>query len=406
MQKLKAFAALLLLSAILPGCWNRVELNELSITSATAFDLDGDDWLISYQVVTPSAISTGMGISGGGLSQSPVIVFSTRGRTIREAVNQSTLEHPRRLFFSHTNVLVISEKVARRGLNQILDLYYRNPDARETVNVLITTGNARSILQQLMHTEKIPGIGIRQIILNESRNSSMLPSVMMYELAMGLTSGAKSAVIPEIVLSGEPAEASLNALKKSFNASKLKMGKLAVIHEDKLAGWLTKEEGFGVSFITNKVNSSTMPFSCKQPDGKTYNSSFRMETSSTKLTPRKENGHFIMNVNIKGSGVLVESNCALDLTKPEVIKQLEQQLQEEITRIVKKSWQATKRLHVDVLGFADVIHRKYPKEWKKVKNDWASEFVKMKIEPHVTISMDRIGLNSKTFQSPEKGDEG
>lgn len=394
--------AVILLCIILPGCWNRIELNELSITSATAFDMEGDDWVITYQVVTPSAISTGMGVAGGGVPQSPVSTFSTRGRTVREAVNQATLETPRWLFFSHTNILVVSEKVARKGLSQILDLYFRNPESRETVNVLISAGNPGTILEQLMHAEKIPGLGIRDIIVNESRFASRVPSVMMYELAMALTGDAKSAVIPEILISGEQAETSLDALKKTSFDSKVRIGRLAVLQEDKFKGWLTKEESFGVNFIANKVQSSTLAFSCKQPDGNEYNASFRLETSSTKLKPSYIDGRFKMGVDIKGTGYLVETDCALDLSDPEVVKRMEKALEQEIKRIVQKSWLAVKRLNVDVLGFADAVHRKYPKVWKDVKNDWKTTFATIEIKPHVSISMYRIGLSNKSFKVPEK----
>ncbi|TMV51601.1 Ger(x)C family spore germination protein [Paenibacillus mesophilus] len=406
MRNIAACVAAILICGMLSGCWNRIELNELSITSATAFDVEGDEWVVTYQIVTPSAIASGMGITGGGTSQSPVSVFSTRGRTIREAVNQGALENPRWLFFSHTNILVVSEKVARKGLGQILDLFYRNPDNRETVNVLITAGNPRTILEQLMHTEKIPGLGIRNVIFNESRNASMLPSVMMYELAMALTGDARSAVIPEIVVAGGKPESSLDELKKTYHSSKVRIGRLAVLHDEKFVGWLTKEESLGVSFIANKVNATAIAFSCKHPDGNVYNSTFRLESSSTKLKPSYSNGRFAMSVEIKGSGNLVETGCAMDLSDPKVVKGLEKQLEAEVTQTVEKSWQAVKRLKTDVVGFADAVHRKYPKAWKQVKPDWESSFVDIQIEPHVTISMNRIGLSNKSFKTPEKEEGG
>ncbi|CAG7635221.1 Ger(x)C family spore germination protein [Paenibacillus allorhizosphaerae] len=406
MRKTAAFVWLLLTCAVMSGCWNRIELNEISIVAATAFDLEGDDWVISYQTIIPSTISSGMGMTGGGSNQSPVTVFTTRGRTIREAVNKSSSESPRWLFFAHTNILIVSDRVARGGMSQILDLYFRNPDARETVNVLITKGSARAILEQLMSIEKIPGQGIREIIYNESRNSSRLPSVMMYELAMAMTGDARSAMIPEILISGEPEGASLDALKKTSQTSKLRLGKLAVLRGDRLAGWLTKEEGLGVSFITDKVKSSILPFSCNSSDGKTYNSSFRLLTSSTKLSPVKEREHFVMNVDIKAGGYLLESDCVLDLSEPETIDRLERQLQGEIAQILEKSWRAARRLNVDVFGFADAVHRKYPKEWKKIKDDWEAVFPHIEMKPRVTVSMDRVGLSNKSFKTLKKDDGG
>ncbi|GAA4838046.1 spore germination protein GerKC [Paenibacillus vulneris] len=396
---------LALLCIPLTGCWNRTELNELSITSATSMDKEGEDWIISYQVVIPSAISSASGITGGGSSQSPVSVFSTRGRTIREAVSQSTTETPRQIFFAHNNILILSEEVARHGISEILDLHYRNPDARETVSMLIARGKARTILEQLSHLEKIPGQSIRQTMLNESRNGSMLPGVMMYELAMSMTSDAKSGIIPEILLSGGKGETSMDSLKKSTYLSKVRLGDLAVMKGDKLTGWIPQGQGLGVSFIINKVKSTTLSFSCMPSGQKKYNSSFRLLSSKTKLRPRMANGHYIMEVDIKSKGHLLETECNLDLSDPKVVKELEKQLQKEVTQLVNASWQTVRKLRVDILGFADIIHRTYPKEWKRMKDDWESEFVQIELKPSVHISMDRVGLSNKSFKNLNKDKE-
>ncbi|WP_314587623.1 Ger(x)C family spore germination protein [Paenibacillus terrigena] len=405
MKKITGIIVLLLACSLISGCWNRIELNELSIVSASSFDFNGNKWVNSYQVIIPSAISSGTGLAGGGGSQSPVTVFSSEGRTIREAVGKSSMESPRQMFFAHNSALIISEEVARHGINEILDLHYRNTDARETVNVLITQGNARSILERLIHTEKIPGQGIRGILSNESRNTSIVPSVMLYELAMAITSDGKGAVIPEIVFAGNGEDGrSLDVLKKTYEQAKLRIGRLAVLRGDKFAGWLTREEGLGVSFIANKVRSTNLAFRCK-PGDKNYNMTFRLQTSATKLKPTLQNGKMNMGIDIKGAGYLLESNCVTDLTQPAAVKQLEQQLQEEVKQMVIRSWGAAKRLKVDVFGFADAVHRKYPREWRRVKNNWDETFSKIQIEPHIKISMDRVGLTSKTFKSTNSNEK-
>jgi len=405
MKNITGIVTLLLGCCLLSGCWNRIELNELSIVSATSFDFNGDKWVNSFQVIIPSAISSGTGLAGGGGSQSPVTVFSSEGNTIREAVSKSSMETPRQLFFAHNNALIISDEVARQGINQILDLHYRNTDARETVHVLITQGNARAILERLVHTEKIPGQGIREILSNESRNASFIPSVMMYELAMAITSEGKGAVIPEIIFAGDEQDGkSLDVLKETYEKGKLRLGRLAVMRGDKFAGWLSREEALGVSFIANKVRSSNLAFKCKPSDTK-YNSSFRLQNSETKLKPVMRDGKITMRLDIKGGGYLLESNCVMDLSQPATVKRLEQQLQDEVKKMITQSWEATKRMKVDIYGFADAIHRKYPKQWKRVKNNWEETFSHIQIEPHIKISMNRVGLTSKTFKSTNKDDE-
>ncbi|WP_167747124.1 Ger(x)C family spore germination protein [Cohnella luojiensis] len=380
------------------GCWDRTELNELAITSATAIDWEDGQWVVSYQVVIPSAISAAMSAVGEGASKLPVIVYSTKGKTIRDAVWHSSLESPRKLFFSHTRVIVVSNIAAKQGLGPLMDVYFRNPDSRETVSVLIAEGNARKILEQLMQIQIIPGDGIEEMMRREAADFSALPNVRIYDLAMGIVSPAHSAVLPEILVSGSPGVTSVDAMNRTSLTSKLRLGRLAVIRGDKMIGWLTRNEAMGVAFMRDEINATTFSFPCHSQDRK-ESSAFRLNHSSTKVTPRKSGDHYAMEIAVKGEGMLLETNCDLDLNKPEVIKEMEKQLEIKVKDMIKTSWNATKNLQTDILGFADVIHRKYPKQWKQLKKDWPASFVQVKIDPHVKITIKRMGLSKKSFKS-------
>lgn len=400
--RLRPFAFILALAAccLVTGCWNRVELNELAITSATSFDkIDDKTWEISYQVVIPSAISAGTGTSGGGGGPSlPVIVYSTNGPTIREAISNSYRESSRKLFFAHNRVFIISEKVAREGLDQIIDLYLRNPDARETVNILVTSGKAKHILEQLTHIEKIPGEAIQKVISIESRNASILPNIMVYELAQATLGESKSAVIPEIYLSGGVRADNMDELKRTHLGSAMKLGRLAVLKEGKMVGWLSKEEALGVSFMSGKFKSGNITFACSPESDGSEKTNVRLLTSTTKLTPKLENGKLTMGINIKGTGILQETNCSLDLNKPANIAQLENGLRQELQKIIEASWKKTKDMKVDVMGFGEAVHHKYPKEWKKMKKDWSSVLASATIELHIKSSIVHVGLSNKSFK--------
>ncbi|WP_336776420.1 GerAB/ArcD/ProY family transporter [Paenibacillus sp. MMO-58] len=66
---------------------------------------------------------------------------------------KSYSESPRKLFFAHNRVVVIGEKALQRGVNELIDAYFRNSSSRETVSVLATPGTARRILEQFMQLQ-------------------------------------------------------------------------------------------------------------------------------------------------------------------------------------------------------------------------------------------------------------
>ncbi|OXS56567.1 hypothetical protein B1A99_19765 [Cohnella sp. CIP 111063] len=394
------FASLLLLMACFgaTGCWDRTELNELAITSATAIDWEDGKWSVSYQVVIPSAISKAMSVTGGGASKLPIIVYSTQGKTIREAVGRSTLESPRHLFFSHTRVVVISDVAARQGLSPLLDVYFRNPDSRETVSVLIAKGNARKILEQLMQIQIIPGDGIEETLRKESEEFSALPNIRIYDLALSIVSPSKSAIVPEILISGKEEVSSADALSKTSLSSKLRLGRLAVLNGDRMAGWMSREEALGVAFIRNRIKTTTIPFSCEKNKPK-IDSAFKLAKSSTRLTPKKDGDGFTMKIEVEGEGQLLETDCTRDLNEPSVARQLEDQLEGEIKEMIETAWQAARKMNIDVVGFADAIHQKYPKEWKRMKKDWPASLAKIQIEPSVQVTIKRMGLTNQSFRT-------
>lgn len=383
---------------LLTGCWDSRELNKLAFTAATAIDYKEGQWIVSYQVVVPSALSS---LTANGPSKTPVTSFSTQGKTIRDATWRNSLESPRHLYFSHNRAIIVSSAAVQQGLSQLIDVYLRNLDSRETVSVLITEGEARQFLNQLMQIQIIPGDGIEEMIKLESKVLSNLPNVNMYDLALELLGTAKSAVLPEIVISGSPSVTNPDELSKTKLSSKLRLGRLAVINQDKLAGWISKQDALGVSFIRNKVNRTVLPFKCEKSE---VDSAFQINHTKTRLTPHKNGEHFMIEVDVKGEGELLETNCPSDLNEPNTVRMMEEQLEKEIVENINSSWEAVKKLKTDVVGFADLIHRKYPKEWKQLGPKWQTEFPQTEIQTKADITIKRVGLTEKSFKLQSEKD--
>lgn len=392
----RLLGAILCLS-LLPGCWDRTELNELAITSATSVDLEKGKWILSYQVIVPSAIAKSIGGAGGTSSQVPVVVYSTTGNTIKDAVSKSYLEAPRKLYFAHTSVLVIGEQAAKEGFAQMIDLYLRNPDSRETVSVVIANGDGRSILEQLLNMDTIPGQGIQRILEKEDRYMSLIPNVKMYDLTMQMLGPGKSAIVPEIIISGGKEVTTVDQLQQTTMTSKLRLGRAALIKEEKLVGWLNHEQQMGAAFLSNKVKSSSIPFSCEDEPKGGMDSNFVVSTSKTKITPKLADGQYELTAYIKVKGRLNETNCKLDLVKPENIKKMEENIAKEIEKDTKSAWEAIVKADADVLGFSGVIMRKYPKQWKQMKDEKDSLLKKIKLTVKVEVTLDKVGLSNKGY---------
>lgn len=374
------------------GCWNRRELGELGIVMATAIDIDkNNQWVTSFQVVNPGAIATQMGGSNG---QSPVTVFSTKGKTLRDAFQNAGMETPRTLFLAHNRVVLMSENVAKRGIKQIIDFYLRDIESRETMKLILTKGNAGEVLEILTPIEKIPGNTIRKILETEEASLSIIRSVNIHEFMSTLASSpSTSAILPGIKVSGEQRmQTVLEALQKTRRRAAITLGSIGVFREAKLAGWLSQEESAGLAWISDAISNTVITFPCEGMNHDRQLSSFFVEKGSTKLIPRLSNRKLAITVDIKAKGVLNESACKLNLQDPEVLKKLEKPIQDQIKKEVEMAFKGAKRLKTDVLGFSNAFHKKYPTAWKEMKDRWDESFVDIKMNVTVHANIRRTGI--------------
>ncbi|MFD2875491.1 hypothetical protein ACFTAO_05150 [Paenibacillus rhizoplanae] len=192
-----------------------------------------------------------MGGGGGGSTSSPpFLTFTVKGRTIMEAIERTNLTSTREMFFSHSRITVIGESLARHGINQLIDMFLRKQDARETVFVFITQGDAGDILDQLMQmTKKIRGAGIQLMIEQEAKLVSYYPGTRLYELAMALSSESRSAVLPEILLTGPQTMDETSETGVTDLPSRLALGRLGVIKGGYVRGVAQPEAGFWPLFF-------------------------------------------------------------------------------------------------------------------------------------------------------------
>lgn len=392
------FLMMLIFCMLLTGCWNRTELNEIGITSATGYDRVDGNWLMTFQVIVPSAMALGP-TGGPGSSGSAVHVFSSKEKTIQNALSKSNLENARLLYFAHNNVLVIGREAAEEGISQIIDLYLRTAEARESVYVLLASGKASDVLKDLIPPESIPGVALADILKKEGNLSGLLPPIKMYELAKQIRSESKSAGVPEINVAGNGGKSleSLDVFKKTSTTEKIKLSRLGIFKGDRLIGWMNWQESFGLSWITDKIKMSRISFNCPE-SGSNHYSSFRIKTAKTRVTPIKEGNHFKMQLKVKLGGILTESSCLADLSDPKDNRQMEKEIEKEIYNYINLGWKAVQRMQVDLPGFAGYIHRKYPNDWNVMKDTWEEKgFEEIKLDVHVKATIQHPGFFSKAF---------
>lgn len=398
---MKLARALLLFAAltVLPGCWNRVELNEIAIISATGVDWKDGEWVLSYQIVIPKTISAQTGTSDGAA----INVFSSQSDNFRTAISKASQETSRRLYFAHNQIVIIGQEAARKGISQLMEVYLRNYDSREMVSMFLSKGTARHLMEQLLPLEQIPGEAIYRMIANEDKNNSSFRLMTINTALMELLSSTKATSLPVLTLAGSGAGTEeIQSLSRTTTPSKIRLSELGLIVGDKLVGWVSDEESSGINWLNDEVGRTTVGFACSGKKGAKRDSSIRILSSQTNRTPVHVNGHWRINVDITAKGTLLEYNCKGDISMPNAIEAVERTIEEEIRTTALNGWKAISASKADVVGFGNLIHKKFPKLWKREAPRWRERFPEIEVVVKAKVKVSATGSSGNTFKQVQE----
>jgi spore germination protein KC len=392
-------AIMLLLLPILSACWNQKELTDLAFVMALGIDKGKDKkFELSFQLVNPGNVAPGQSGGGGGQGGLPIAVYKSEGDTMTEAARNATKKVSRRLYYAHTNVVVISEQVAKESMLDVLDALDRDPEFRTTTELIVSRGStAQEIVTTLTILDKLPVNKItKQIKASESMLGENM-SMTIDDFLTGLLSKGKQPFLNGYRLIGNKSKArKAENLQKTTTDAFLSSDGLAVFKDGKLHGWIGNNEARGVIWILNRLKSSDINVNW---NGKKKALTVAPIRSKSKVSARIINNKPIINIAIESEGWISEANTAIDLTNPAVITKIEQLVEKESKRQLLASVKAAQKQKSDILGFGQKVHLANPRLWKQIEDHWDKEFSTLKVNVKVDFYVRREGIRTKPFWS-------
>jgi spore germination protein KC len=386
---------LLLCILLLTGCWNRRELNELALVLGMSVDKVDDEYKVTVQVVDPGEVAANQG--GGG--RSPVVTYSENAKHIFTAIRKITKGAPRKMYFAHLQMFIISEEIAKEGINPTLELLTRDPEFRKDFYIAVSQGvPAAEILQNITTIEKIPANKLHSSLETSEAAWAPTVAVRLDELVGFLTGDGINAVLTGITFVGENEKRkTLDNVSRIKPYGELKYTNIAVFKEDRLVGWLNERESKGYNYIRGNVKNTVGNVPCKENAPEDEELIVETIRSDVKVKGKIINGKPEINVNLIAEANIAEVTCNIDITKPETIKIIEKTTNKRSEELLTASVKRAQELEADIFGFGDAIHRADPKAWKKLKNNWNEEFAKMKVNIKSEYTIRRTGTINKNF---------
>jgi len=387
-------------SCLLTGCWSRKELNEISVVLAVGIDYVDGSFEVTSQVVDPSQMS-----SMKSTNRSPTIVVTERGKTILEAIRRVTTKSPRKLYGAHLGMVIISENIARQGMNEALDMLLRDPEIRPDLYVTIARGTSPKELLALMTPfEVLSGIEMYNALkVSQDAWAPTSADTIVEIFQKELTEGIEP-VITGISLIGDKIKGKTpQNIDRPEPAAEYKYQGLGVFRGDMLVGWLNESDSKAYSYIMNDVKNTVGSSMCPNEKGR-----FAVEvySSKAKIIPKLVGNEVNILIDLRIEGNIAESSCNMDLGSVKQFDALQKAGEQQLRAIIETGVkQVQKKMRVDIFGFGAAIHRAYPKEWRVWSKDWNNHFRKLPIEIKLDFKLKQTGKIVNNMKPVPNGEE-
>ncbi|UKS28240.1 Ger(x)C family spore germination protein [Paenibacillus sp. HWE-109] len=392
-KRLLCLLLLLAFAVEAAGCWDRREINDLAIVLAVGVDRNpNNNILLSAQLFIPKVAGGGpQGNTGGsgGNAAGQTIMMSAEGVTIADALTQLQLKLSRSLFWGQSEVIIIGEEAAAKGIHSYIDLFLRYIQFREHAYTYISKDKAVDLIKLQPPLERSSAE-----VLREMGNLKLGAQITLKELAQKINGASQAALLTRIQITSF-------ATAADPTHNNIKVSGIDIFNKDKFVGSLDEHAGLGILTVCNELETKIYSFPLTKSAEYV---SVNVVHSNTKIVPHiDKKGIWSIEMFVDMNGELVLNTTDQQNFDPKFVQQIKQAWTDTIRRDIEASLlRVQKQLKTDAFGFADEFYRHYPKQFNQVKERWNDQvFPEIQVNVHISTQINRIGKSTVPQGVPE-----
>jgi len=391
-------ALIVIISICLGGCWDREELQERRFVLAIAIDKAEEGVRPDQEKITQVEnfyqphgnklyrlslqllqLAPSQGSESGQRGKTSTSLISTTGQSMTEMLQDMLGQSDKDLWFEHVQTVVISEEAIRQGgLQPITDYLLRSQHIRWLTKVLITSGEARAILEYKPPSGEPSGMFIADSLDMYRKN----PHVPGWHTDVG-----------SIAESHDNKQRVLMA-RIELADDIIKLGGMAILKDGKLIGYVDEYATQGGKFLSGIEKSAIITFECPDSPGKI--AAFELFSHQTSLTPKVEGDNIYYILDIKMRGNIGEMQCGIEhhVVEDHQLHKLEELVAEAVKKNILYSFHTYQNLKVDASVFGQKLQAYEPLMWEKVKDRWDDEvFPTIPLIVSVNVVIENVGAH-------------
>jgi spore germination protein KC len=367
-------------------------LNKINVVSAIGIDKSKSGYIVSLQIYNPAANSK------EGAAELGSYTYSAKGRTIPEAIDLIQNKLARTIFLDSTEVAVIGESlVTSEGISSLTHYFMRESNLPANIRFVITKGvKPDKLLQIFIPVQKISGRRLEEMLNSKRESWGNLPDVTSNKIKEMLNKNRTELTIPYITIKGDSSKGiSKNNIEKATPDAVIGIEGFAVFKHQRFSYWLSSLESNLFALTQTKIHDITLVTKCRKQSGfvtwKDVQSKPVIHLQDKKGVPS-----FLLQLQIKGK--LSDVSCNMDTSTVQAVTSLEHDAEHELQKQINQLIAKTQNKKTDIGGLGEVLFRKQPARWNKVKNNWDSVYSTVSIRTKVRFDLLDVGDISSSLK--------
>jgi spore germination protein KC len=369
-----------LLVLILTGCWNYHELNDYAIVTGMAIDELNNGYEVSI------LLSNGKKKED---DKTQIKIYSGDGKTINDAIKNISLTMPKKVYLNHLAIIIVSDKIAKKGVTPVLDYLLREPQSYQNFNIVFSKNSkAKDILSIINPLSDYPSQNINEIIKINEKEQGRITNSSFNKLVTTILEKGKNPTVNSIVLQGDKkAGIKKEELENSVTSAYTKLDTIGIFKDDKLIDWATVDESIGINILLNDVKNLYLEIPCQE-------NYITITTDKIKTKKTINKNKISMNITINGN--INEIGCNIDLNDNKEITKIENKAKEKLYNYIEKAIIKAKNLETDIFGFGNMIYKKYPNYFNSI-NNWNLYFKNLDIDVELEFKIKKTNALKQTI---------
>ncbi|EGK12495.1 spore germination protein [Desmospora sp. 8437] len=394
----------ILCSSLLTGCWDRIEVEDRAVVLAMAIDRvqeeeqfkeeevtherghdpRGEKIRVTMQIAVPGRLPLGpSGDGGGGGGEAkPVWVLSTVAHSLEDAFSNMQQQVADRLFFGHLRVIVISEAVARRGLQDINEALRRETEVRRTAWMIVSKKKAAHLMEIAPQLERVPALYLYDMV-NHSVINGKLPRSNLGLFWRAVSTPGQEGFLP---------------LVESRSRENVFIAGLAYFRGNRMVG---KTNPLQISQVMEVTGVSAAGYSVffQLPRNRGW-VVYQATSRESEIRTFIRNGKPRVRVKVRVEGNLEEKtrDSRVDVTDRETVRKLERIIARDLRVKIRELIRETQRKGSDIFAFGEYVRSEHPGFWRRniqPGTGWERWYRELPVDIQVRAKLRRIGAEAK-----------